>query len=593
MLEAAFWLSAAAIIHHHVAYPLSLFAAGRRATRAGRESADTPFVTIIVPAYNEERLIAAKIRNLADIDWPRERLAIRICSDGSGDATVARAVEAAAPLRATGVDIDVVAHKANRGKVATINEAISAARPGLVALTDASAVVAPDAIRRLAAHFADNRVGVAGGVYDCADNGSVGERRYWSMQNRLRLGEAALDSPLGMSGALYMFRRDSWSPLETDTINDDFVLPMRIVAAGARAVLDPSVIVRETERTRPGQEFARRKRIGAGNMQQAIRLWRLADPRRPGLAYAFLSGKALRAIMPFLLALFAVAATALAGRSPAHLAIFALTLAGLLTGLAGLGMDPARRPRLPGLAAVALAGHAANGLGALEYLTGRFGKTGKWTLDAADAMHVPAAVRFGKRSFDLVGGVALFVVFALALPFVALAIKLDSRGPVFYRQLRVGRQLPDRTELFELVKFRSMRTDAEKAGAAWATKGDSRVTRVGAFMRKTRLDELPQAINVLKGEMSLVGPRPERPAFFARLETSIPLYIERTYGVLPGITGLAQVRQGYDETIEDVRAKVGWDHAYALQLGTVWDWLRADFSIAFETVMVMVRGRGQ
>ena len=190
-------------------------------------------------------------------------------------------------------------------------------------------------------------------------------------------------------------------------------------------------------------------------------------------------------------------------------------------------------------------------------------------------------------------GSVLFLIFVLALLPIAIAIKLDSKGPIFYRQLRVGKQLSDRTDLFELIKFRTMRTDAEAKGALWATKGDARVTRLGRFMRKTRLDELPQAINVLRGEMSMIGPRPERPQFFAKLEGSIPLYIERIYGILPGITGLAQVKQGYDETIEDVRNKVGWDHAYAMRIDTFWSWLKTDLSIAFETVAVMVRGRGQ
>ncbi|MEZ5800361.1 MAG: sugar transferase [Nitratireductor sp.] len=118
-------------------------------------------------------------------------------------------------------------------------------------------------------------------------------------------------------------------------------------------------------------------------------------------------------------------------------------------------------------------------------------------------------------------------------------------GPVFYRQLRVGRALADRTDLFELIKFRTMRSDAEAGGAAWAKKGDSRITRVGMFLRKTRLDELPQAINILKGEMSLIGPRPERPVFFLATGRVYPaLYREnlwhssRRYRPCPGQSGL-------------------------------------------------------
>jgi lipopolysaccharide/colanic/teichoic acid biosynthesis glycosyltransferase len=143
-------------------------------------------------------------------------------------------------------------------------------------------------------------------------------------------------------------------------------------------------------------------------------------------------------------------------------------------------------------------------------------------------------------------------------------------------------------------KFRSMRADAERAsGAVWATKRDPRVTRVGWFLRKTRLDELPQLVNVLKGDMSIVGPRPERPGFYGRLERAIPFFAERTVGLRPGITGFAQVRQGYDTCIEDVRRKVGFDHAYAMRLTSLGAWLATDLGIMLKTVMVMVTGRGQ
>lgn len=198
-----------------------------------------------------------------------------------------------------------------------------------------------------------------------------------------------------------------------------------------------------------------------------------------------------------------------------------------------------------------------------------------------------------KRASDILGAGLGLLMCAPLLPLIALAIKLDSPGPVLFRQLRIGRAGPDGVELFEMVKFRSMRTDAEKNGAAWAKEKDNRVTRVGWFLRKTRLDELPQLINVLKGDMALIGPRPERPEFYPRLEEAIPFYAERTYGLRPGITGLAQVNQGYDRNLDDVRSKVGYDHRYALALSNPMDWLRMDIGIVFKTVMVMALGRGQ
>ncbi|OTW29380.1 sugar transferase, partial [Vibrio parahaemolyticus] len=170
----------------------------------------------------------------------------------------------------------------------------------------------------------------------------------------------------------------------------------------------------------------------------------------------------------------------------------------------------------------------------------------------------------------------------------------SSKGPVIYRQLRVGRCTPEKMDLFQIMKFRTMYIDAEqRSGAVWATENDPRITPVGRFLRKTRLDELPQLFNVLKGEMSMIGPRPERPAFYQKLEDEIPYFVERTYGVLPGITGLAQVNQGYDGCIEDVRRKVGFDHSYALSLGSFYSWITMDLSIMSKTLIVMIDGRGQ
>ncbi|RYU68222.1 sugar transferase [Aliivibrio finisterrensis] len=199
-----------------------------------------------------------------------------------------------------------------------------------------------------------------------------------------------------------------------------------------------------------------------------------------------------------------------------------------------------------------------------------------------------------KRIFDVSLSLIGLLLTLPLFPFIALAIKLNSKGPVFYRQLRVGKAMPDQVDVFEMIKFRSMVQDAEvTTGATLATKGDNRVTLVGKFLRKTRLDELPQFFNVLNGDMSLVGPRPERPTFYNKLEQEIPYFSERTYGVLPGITGLAQVNQGYDTCIEDVRSKVGFDHSYALSLSSISSWIKSDIYILLMTVKVMFFARGQ
>jgi lipopolysaccharide/colanic/teichoic acid biosynthesis glycosyltransferase len=186
------------------------------------------------------------------------------------------------------------------------------------------------------------------------------------------------------------------------------------------------------------------------------------------------------------------------------------------------------------------------------------------------------------------------LLFTPLLPFIALAIKLNSKGPVFFHQTRIGRTEGDHTHLFNMIKLRTMVNDAEKkTGAVWAVKNDPRVTSVGMFLRKTRLDEFPQLINVLMGDMSIIGPRPERPGLYGKLEKEIPYFAERTYNVVPGITGLAQVSQGYDTCIEDVRSKLTFDHSYALNLTSITLWLKMDLFISIKTLRIMVTAQGQ
>jgi lipopolysaccharide/colanic/teichoic acid biosynthesis glycosyltransferase len=208
--------------------------------------------------------------------------------------------------------------------------------------------------------------------------------------------------------------------------------------------------------------------------------------------------------------------------------------------------------------------------------------------------HIHWLTAIGKRLFDLVGA-TLGLLFTMPfIPFIVIAIRLNSPGPIFFKQLRIGTMHVDRTDLFMMLKFRTMGVDAEaNSGAVWAKENDPRITRVGNFLRKTRLDEIPQLLNVLKGDMSLIGPRPERPGFYDRLENAIPFFAERTYGVTPGITGLAQVNQGYDTSLDDVRSKLAYDLAYSLVLNSPGKWLAADINIALKTVGVMFGKRGR
>lgn len=163
-----------------------------------------------------------------------------------------------------------------------------------------------------------------------------------------------------------------------------------------------------------------------------------------------------------------------------------------------------------------------------------------------------------KRLMDIVLSLIGSLLFALLLPFIALAVTLDSPGPIFYRQERVGKG----GKSFKILKLRTMIPDAEKiSGPQWAADNDPRITRTGKFLRRTRLDELPQLINVLRGQMSLVGPRPERPFFVEKLSQAIPFYRTRNI-IKPGVTGWAQVKYGYGNTVEDALVKLQYDLYY-------------------------------
>ena len=187
------------------------------------------------------------------------------------------------------------------------------------------------------------------------------------------------------------------------------------------------------------------------------------------------------------------------------------------------------------------------------------------------------------RGIDIFASLTLLLLTLPLMLVVALAIKLDSPGPVFYRQERVGRH----HRSFHILKLRSMTVDAEKSGAAvWAAVGDNRVTRVGRLIRLTRIDEIPQAINILLGDMAFVGPRPERPVFVAQLTATIPHYADRA-AVRPGLTGWAQVKYAYGASIQDARNKLSYDLWY-IQERSLW----LDLRIILATVGVVLRQAG-
>ncbi len=229
---------------------------------------------------------------------------------------------------------------------------------------------------------------------------------------------------------------------------------------------------------------------------------------------------------------------------------------------------------------------------------------------------LPLSVRIGKRAFDIVAASCMLIGLSPLLLLTWIAVRVTSPGPAIYSQTRVGLNrrrrrpqdrrrhstqnstderrgtLPDRRKQsgygrpFTIYKFRTMRMDAEIHGAQFARDNDPRITPLGRFLRRTRIDELPQLWNILRGDMSLVGPRPERPEFIRELSEEIPGYLDRL-GLKPGLTGIAQVLNGYDSDIDGFRRKVGYDLLYLQNCC-----LRNDLKILLRTVRVVITGEG-
>jgi sugar transferase (PEP-CTERM system associated) len=190
--------------------------------------------------------------------------------------------------------------------------------------------------------------------------------------------------------------------------------------------------------------------------------------------------------------------------------------------------------------------------------------------------------RHARRLFDIVFSAVGLLLALPVMAITAIAIKLDSRGPVIYKQERVG----ERNRTFTIMKFRSMRLDAESTGPVWAERDDPRITRVGRVIRKLRIDELPQFVNIIRGEMAVIGPRPERTEFVKQLERQIPYYSQR-HLVKPGLTGWAQIRYPYGASVEDAIEKLQYDLYYIKNQSPL-----LDAVTLFETVRIVLFGRG-
>jgi lipopolysaccharide/colanic/teichoic acid biosynthesis glycosyltransferase/glycosyltransferase involved in cell wall biosynthesis len=595
IIGALFILLVVLAIYHHIGYSLVLRAVKRIKAPFKTHTSLTkgyPRIGVMMCAYNEERHIEEKLNNLGALLYPSDRYEIHVYLDGCTDQTNHYGQATKRRLSELGVTCHIHEHQQNKGKSHAINALIEIGKQeyDMLVFTDVSALLSIDALNQLAMQFENDDVVVATGRYTLDEQSSEQQKSYWAYQNSLKQLESHFGAVIGVPGALFAVRTNQVKPLPENTINDDFVLAMQACQNGGRAVLNDDVTIYERECDEINQDIKRRERIGAGNWQQLIMLLPLLNPKFGWTAFNFFSHKALRALMPIIVCLIYLLAVLDVFQNQSIWAI-CVCMALLFVHLIGLLKLDARVLKVINKVHYALTCYWVALVGIVKFLAGAYKKP--WTrvnVRKPNKNHVAPI----KRTIDIVGATVGLILLSPIMVMAALAIKLDSKGPVLYKQLRVGQSSDDFVSLFYVYKFRSMFVDAEaKSGAVWASKNDPRITKVGNFLRKTRIDELPQFWNVLVGEMSIIGPRPERPVFYAKLDKSIPYFGWRTYGLKPGISGLAQVMNGYDESIEDVKSKIGWDYAYALSMSNQKSWLAMEWMILLRTIAVVFTGKGQ
>jgi len=318
-----FWIAAATIFYTYAGYPLLLTALRLAIRRPVRRAAIEPTVTLLIPAFNEARVIERKLRNALDLDYPAAKLEIVVASDGSTDKTA----EIAGSFTGSG-QVRVLAFPQNRGKMAVLNASVPETHGDIVIFSDAPALIDHDALRHLIANFADPEVGAVSGRYSVLRPGEsytgASEDLYWKYETYLKICESNLDSTLGAHGHLYAIRRELFPFPDPAMINDDYVIPVSVISKGFRAIYEPSAVVREEAREMTG--FGRRVRIFAGNVQQ------LAETRglRPLPLFCFLSHKAGRLLTPVAMLVAFTASLLLAGDRVYRAAFFGQTIFYLL-----------------------------------------------------------------------------------------------------------------------------------------------------------------------------------------------------------------------------------------------------------------------
>ena len=334
-----FFICLAILAYTYLGYPVLVWMLARCFGRQPFKEAITPSVSLLIPSYNEEIHIEAKIRNSLALDYPRDQLEIVVASDGSTDRTNALAKAASTE------GIKLIAMPENIGKSAMLSKTVPQLKGEIVVFSDTSSELDGQALRLLMRNFADPSVGCVSGHYrfsTAEDLRSHGEGLYWKYETLIKQDESRLHSILGAHGAFYAIRKELFYRLHHSTINDDYLIPMRIVEQGFRAVYEPQAHAWEQETASVEGEFARRRRIAAGNCQQMVELRHMLLPRFGWVSLCFLSHKVLRTLAPLIL----VGLTLSSFWLPQPLLSWTIGLQVLLYGSAAVGYFFQRRGKL-------------------------------------------------------------------------------------------------------------------------------------------------------------------------------------------------------------------------------------------------------
>lgn len=587
------------VVYHHVGYLALLKLVSRRAHKRifpeGNIRKNNRF-GILVCAFNEQEHIKEKLHNLGAMLYDTELYAIHVYLDGCTDNTYEEAMLAQSHLAQQNVVCHLHYNKQNQGKAHGINELITLTKSNydVLLFTDVSALLSIDVLNKIDTDFKDPDIKVITGVYVLDEHATPEQQHYWQYQNNVKSMESSLGAVIGVPGAMFAIRSKYTDILDENTINDDFILSMKALKNGGKAVVNSDINIIERECDEQSHDYARRVRLGAGNWQQIKILFELFNPRLGWVSFNFISHKVLRGVMPILLALIYILLFSMAFFSNLLLVKLLCCVIVAVHSLFVVKSTLNIKAKIPIVDKVnyILNAYFLALWGIIKFERGDYKKHWERVHDREAEPNV--SIKVIKRIIDIVGSVVGLTLLSPIMLLVAATIKVSSRGPVLFNQLRVGESNDNFVALFNVLKFRSMVVDAEVAsGAVWASKDDPRITPIGRFIRKTRLDELPQLWNVLVGDMSLIGPRPERPVFYSKLEKDIPYFSQRTYGIKPGISGLAQVMNGYDESIDDAREKIGWDYAYMLSTSSPRSWFYMELTIFLKTLVVIFTGKGQ